>query len=83
MDHYEAVVEAYLEGIKQWLIKGGDPGQVTSVASFFVSRVDTAVDRQLAELNDPAAEALMGKAAIANSKIVYQRFKSIFHGQGI
>jgi transaldolase len=81
MDHYEAVAEAYLEGIKQWLRKGGDPGQVASVASFFVSRVDTAVDRQLAKLNDPAAEALMGKAAIANSKIVYQRFKSIFHGK--
>ncbi len=81
MDHYEAVAEAYLEGIKLWLKKGGDPRRVASVASFFVSRVDTAVDRQLARFNDPAAEALMGKAAIANSKIVYHRFKSIFHGR--
>jgi len=53
---------------------------VASVASFFVSRVDSAVDKRLAALNDPAAEALMGKAAIANSKLVYQRFKEIFHG---
>lgn len=81
MAHYEAVAKAYLDGLHQLLENGGDPKQVASVASFFVSRVDSAVDKKLAELNDPAAEALMGKIAIANSKVVYQRFKDIFHGE--
>jgi transaldolase len=81
MAHYEAVANAYLEGLTRLLARGGDPTKVASVASFFVSRVDTAVDKQLEALNDPAAEALMGKAAIANSKIVYRRFKEIFHGE--
>jgi transaldolase len=80
MAHYEAVARAYLQGLARLLENGGDPRQVASVASFFVSRVDSAVDKRLAALNDPAAEALMGKAAIANSKLVYQRFKEIFHG---
>jgi transaldolase len=81
MAHYEAVAQAYIDGLRKWLDGGGDPHQVASVASFFVSRVDTAVDKQLAELNDPAATALMGKAAIANSRLVYQRFKEIFRGR--
>lgn len=81
LDHYEAVARAYIEGLAQLLENGGDPEKVASVASFFVSRVDTAVDKKLAALDDPAAEALMGKVAIANSKVVYQRFKEIFHGE--
>jgi transaldolase len=81
MAHYEAVAQAYLDGLNHLLDNGGDPAKVASVASFFVSRVDSAVDKKLAALNDPAAEALMGRTAIANSKIVYQRFKDIFHGQ--
>lgn len=81
MAHYEAVAEAYMKGLNQLLENGGDPAKVASVASFFVSRVDTAVDNKLAELDDPAAEALMGKIAIANSKVVYQRFKELFHGE--
>ncbi|MEW5988421.1 MAG: transaldolase [Chloroflexota bacterium] len=80
MAHYEAVAQAYLDGLTQWLDNGGDPTRVASVASFFVSRVDSAVDKRLAALNDPAAEALMGQAAVANSRLVYQRFKQIFHG---
>lgn len=78
MAHYEAVAQAYIDGLRQWLGKGGEPHRVASVASFFVSRVDTAIDKKLAAMNDPAASALMGKAAVANSKIVYQRFKQIF-----
>ena len=81
MDHYEAVAQAYLDGLQQLLDNGGDPTKVASVASFFVSRVDSAVDKKLTALNDPAAEALMGKTAVANSKVVYQRFKEIFHGE--
>ncbi|MFO7662556.1 MAG: transaldolase [Chloroflexota bacterium] len=78
MAHYEAVAQAYIDGLQKWLDSGGDPHQVASVASFFVSRVDTAVDKQLEKLDDPAATTLMGKAAIANSRLVYQRFKEIF-----
>ncbi|NIT59964.1 MAG: transaldolase, partial [Aliifodinibius sp.] len=50
-----------LDGIKHLQDSGGDPAKVASVASFFVSRVDSAVDKKLAALDDPAAEALMGK----------------------
>lgn len=81
MAHYEAVANAYMEGLKKLLENGGDPEKVASVASFFVSRVDVAVDKKLKELNDPAATSLMGKVAIANSKVVYQRFKDLFHGE--
>jgi transaldolase len=81
MAHYEAVANAYLEGLTKLLARGGEPAKVASVASFFVSRVDTAVDKKLKALDDPAAEALLGKAAIANSKLVYRRFKEIFHGE--
>lgn len=81
MKHYEAVARAYMDGLMQLVKMGGDPTEVASVASFFVSRVDTAVDKKLAAVNDPAAEALMGKTAIANSRIVYQRFKELFHGE--
>jgi transaldolase len=79
MAHYEAVAGAYIDGLRRWLEAGGDPRHVASVASFFVSRVDTAVDKRLAALDDPAASSLMGKAAIANSRLVYQRFKALFH----
>ncbi len=79
MDHYESVAEAYIKGLRRLAAAGGDPRQVASVASFFVSRVDTAVDKKLAALNDPAAEALLGKTAVANAKVVYQRFKELFH----
>ena len=80
MNHYLAVAQAYMDGLNQLLKNGGNPARVASVASFFVSRVDNAVDQELAALDDPAAAALMGKAAIANSRLVYQRFKQIFHG---
>jgi len=79
--HYEAVANAYLEGLARLIERGGDPRKVASVASFFVSRVDTAVDKALARLNDPAAKAIMGKVAVANSRLVYQRFKEIFHSE--
>ena len=79
MAHYEAVAQAYVDGLQMLLAQGGDPVRVASVASFFVSRVDAAVDKRLAALDDPAATALLGKVAIANSKVVYQRFKQIFH----
>lgn len=79
MTHYEAVAQAYMNGLSQLIEKGGDPGKVASVASFFVSRVDSAVDKQVAEVGGLAAESFAGKAAIANSKVVYKRFKELFH----
>ncbi|MEM7334549.1 MAG: transaldolase [Chloroflexota bacterium] len=81
MAHYEAVANAYIKGLAKLLENGGNPQKVASVASFFVSRVDAAVDKKLAALEDTAASALTGKVAIANSKVVYQRFKEIFHGE--
>lgn len=81
MSHYEAVANAYMEGLTMLLKKGGEPASVASVASFFVSRVDTAVDKELKALAQPGAEALLGRSAIANSKQVYQRFQDHFHGQ--
>lgn len=80
MAHYEAVAQAYLDGAAHWLAQGGQIGRLASVASFFVSRVDSAVDKALTALHDPAADALRGQAAIANCQVVYQRFKEIFHG---
>jgi transaldolase len=74
--HYEAVAQAYLRGLKQ----NAKPHQVSSVASFFVSRVDTEVDRALEGIGTPEALSLRGKIAIANAKVVYQRFCGIFLG---
>ncbi len=78
MAHYEAVARAYIDGLRTWVENGGDPRRVASVASFFVSRVDTIVDKHLVALDDPAATTLMGKTAVANSRLVYQRYKEIF-----
>lgn len=74
VSQYEAVAEAYLRGME----KTADPRRVTSVASFFVSRVDTAVDKLLEELGTPEALALRGKAGIANATLAYRRFREIF-----
>jgi transaldolase/transaldolase/glucose-6-phosphate isomerase len=74
--HYEAVSHAYIRGLARNL----NPQRVASVASFFVSRVDTYVDRKLEGIGTETALALRGKAAIANSKLVYQRFREIFLG---
>ena len=77
MAHYEAVARAYLQGIACC----ADPRQITSVASFFVSRVDTYVDKELEKLGTAEALALRGKAAVANSKLVYHRSKEAFSGE--
>ncbi len=81
MKHYEAVAEAYIAGLSDYRQEGGEPKQIASVASFFVSRVDTAVDKRLAQRGEGQAEDLLGRTAIANSKAVYQRYKSLFQGQ--
>jgi transaldolase len=80
MSHYEAVARAYIRGLERC----AEPAKIASVASFFVSRVDTMVDRALETLGTAQAQAktLLGKIAIANSKMVYQRFLQIFQGEG-
>lgn len=77
MTHYEAVAQAYIDGLNDLIAAGGDPSTVASVASFFVSRVDTAVDKVLDEKGN---SALLGQIAVANCKVVYQAYKRLFHG---
>jgi transaldolase len=74
---YEAVVEAYLTGLEKLAASGGELKHVASVASFFVSRVDTVVDKIL---DGQGRSDLAGKAAIANAKVAYARFKELFSG---
>jgi transaldolase / glucose-6-phosphate isomerase len=86
---YDAVAEAYLAGLESLAAKGGDLRKIASVASFFVSRVDTAVDtlleERLRQTNTSGERAtlqdLLGKVAIANAKLAYQRYKEIFSGE--
>jgi transaldolase / glucose-6-phosphate isomerase len=75
--HYENVAHAYLRG----LARCENPERLASVASFFVSRVDTLIDKQLEAIATPEARALLGTIAIANSKAVYRRFREIFYGE--
>lgn len=75
--HYDAVAEAYLAGLERLVASGGDPARVASVASIFVSRLDTAVDKELAERG---RADLQGKAAVANSRLIYARFEEVFSG---
>jgi transaldolase / glucose-6-phosphate isomerase len=85
---YEQVAEAYIAGLEDFVKGGGDASRLASVASFFVSRIDTLIDSQIAERlknAKPGAEQnvlrrLLGKVAVANAKLTYQRYKEIFHG---
>jgi transaldolase/glucose-6-phosphate isomerase len=85
---YRQVVEAYLSGLETYVEAGGAPSHIASVASFFVSRIDSMVDKQLdekiAKANDPTEKerlaALKGKIAIANAKLAYQDYKRLFSG---
>ena len=85
---YEKVALAYIAGLKKYVAGGGDPSHVSSVASFFISRIDSMVDSiikaKLKATADPQEQALLkslpGKVAIANGKLTYQRYKEIFSG---
>jgi transaldolase / glucose-6-phosphate isomerase len=85
---YEEVVEAYLAGLEHLVAHGGDPSKIASVASFFVSRIDVAVDKLIEARLRPVNDAnqrdtlcrLRGKVAIANAKLAYQRYKRLFAG---
>ena len=77
LDRYAEVMEAYLAGLER---ADGDLSRISSVASFFVSRVDTEVDRRLEEIGSDAALALRGKAAVAQAQVAYDRFRTTFQG---
>jgi transaldolase len=87
-DVYVRVAEAYIAGLEQFVKGGGDPSRIASVASFFISRIDTLVDGEIeAKIKtstNPADVAalknLLGKVAIANGKVTYQRYKQLFSG---
>jgi transaldolase len=78
LERYAEVVEAYIRGVERLVESGGDPSSLASVASFFVSRVDTEADRRLDEIG--GHDELKGKLAIANAKLAYQRYKDLFAG---
>jgi transaldolase len=78
LDRYAEVAEAYIRGLERLVESGGDPTSVASVASFFVSRVDTEADRRLDEIG--GHDELKGRLAVANAKLAYQRYKEIFAG---
>src|SRR4051794_30484352 len=78
LDRYAAVVEAYLRGLERLVAGGGDPSKVASVASFFVSRIDTEADRRLEEAD---RSDLAGKLGIANAKLAYRHFQRAFAGE--
>src|SRR5437868_2605303 len=75
LERYKVVVEAYLRGLERLIAGGGDPSKVSSVASFFVSRVDTEADKRLEALGN---KELQGKLAIANAKLAYRHYLKVF-----
>ncbi len=81
LDRYREVAEAYIHGLERFVEGGGDPATVTSVASFFVSRVDTEADKRLEALGTDEALALRGKLAVANAKLAYEAYGEIFSGE--
>jgi transaldolase len=79
--HQESM-EAYLRGLERFVEGGGDPAKVRSVASFFVSRVDTEADKRLEAIGTEEALALRGKLAVANAKLAYEHYLETFSGPG-
>ena len=78
LERHKAVAEAYVRGLQRLADSGGDLSKLASVASFFVSRVDTEADKRLDEAGKPE---LKGKLAIANAKLAYQTYKEVFSGE--
>ncbi|HCU97031.1 MAG TPA: transaldolase [Actinobacteria bacterium] len=78
LERYRQVIDAFMAGLEQAAAAGRDLVGITSVASFFVSRVDTEVDRRLDKLGTPAAAELRGKAAIANARLAYEIYEEMF-----
>jgi transaldolase len=79
LERHKQVMEAYVRGVERLIESGGDPSQVHSVASFFVSRVDTETDNRLDEIGGDATK-LKGKLGVANAKLAYQNYLEVFSG---
>jgi transaldolase len=79
LERYKEVARAYIRGLERLVAGGGDPSTVASVASFFVSRVDTETDKRLDEIG--GHDRLKGKLAIANAKLAYQLYEELFSGE--
>ena len=78
---YEQVADAYISGLEDLKLAGGDVSKIGSVASIFVSRIDLAVDKRLEKLNDKKlVDRLLGRAGIANAKLAYVRYQALFSG---
>jgi transaldolase len=80
LERYEQVMTAFLDGMTRARANGHDLSKIGSVASFFVSRVDTEVDKRLEKLGSEQARALRGKAAVANARLAYERYEKVFAG---
>jgi transaldolase len=80
LERYEGVIDAFIAGLEQAKANGHDLSKIHSVASFFVSRVDTEIDARLAKIGSDEAASLRGKAAIANARLAYQLFEQKFTG---
>jgi transaldolase len=80
LERYRAVMDAFLDGLEQAKANGHDLTKIGSVASFFVSRVDTEVDKRLDKIGSDEAKALKGKAAIANAQLAYEAYTEVFGG---
>ncbi|RZB20702.1 transaldolase [Streptomyces sp. F001] len=78
LERYREVMDAYLSGLEKAKEKGLDLSLIHSVASFFVSRVDTEIDKRIDALGTPEAKALRGKAAVANARLAYQAYEEVF-----
>ena len=81
LDRYDAVMDAYLEGLEKAKANGKDLSKIHSVASFFVSRVDTEIDKRLDASGDPQAGNLKGLAGIANARLAYEAYEQKFAGE--
>ncbi|WP_040779935.1 transaldolase [Nocardia pneumoniae] len=80
VQRYRAVMGAYLDGVRKAKVAGHDPAKIHSVASFFVSRVDTEIDKRLEAIGTEEALALRGKAGIANARLAYAEYQDVFDG---
>jgi transaldolase len=81
LERHREVMEAYIRGLERLVASGGDPRKVASVASFFVSRVDTEADKRLEAIGSDDALALRGKLAVANARLAYQNWQQAFAGE--
>jgi transaldolase len=77
LDRYDKVMDAYLSGLEQAKADGIDLSTIHSVASFFVSRVDSEIDKRLDKIGSDEAKALRGKAAVANARLAYERYEKV------